>query len=382
MADDGAAAARPAARRAGTRTRCRRPLGPRADRRPDAIRRRHGRRVSGPDGTYTLETTYLVGADGGRSTVRKLAGIDFPGPHVQHRSPESLTCGCPTKCAAANGGIDVPGVGPRCPAGTTDSTAADSSTPSSSVSGRWSEPSSSISPRDDSGADDARRAARQRAASRSASICRSSRRLGDGPHALRRIAGQNTRQADRYRAGNIFLVGDSAHVHSAMGGPGLEPGYAGRDEPRLEVGRRGQRLGARGICWTPTKRAVSRRRAGDDALHVPRPPFRSGTRDRRAARTFQGATAATERRRTHGPHLLAGSDVRYDVGDDHPLAGRLAPDLTLDDGRRDQRACFTGARPVLLDLSGGRVGEAARGWADRVDVVVGAIADFEVCAPC
>src|SRR6201998_4967617 len=47
---------------------------------------------------------------------------------------------------------------------------------------------------------------------------------GPGPHALRRIAGQNTRQADRYRAGNIFLLGDSAHVHSAMGGPGLNLG--------------------------------------------------------------------------------------------------------------------------------------------------------------
>ncbi len=47
----------------------------------------------------------------------------------------------------------------------------------------------------------------------------------NGPHAMRRIAGQNTRQVDRYRAGNIFLLlGDSAHVHSAMGGPGLNLG--------------------------------------------------------------------------------------------------------------------------------------------------------------
>ena len=54
-------------------------------------------------------------------------------------------------------------------------------------------------------------------------------------------------------------------------------------------------------------------------------------------------------------HLLAGSDVRYDVGDDHPLAGRLVPDLTLDDGRRVAELLHRG-RPVLLDLSGGRVG--------------------------
>ena len=81
----------------------------------------------------------------------------------------------------------------------------------------------------------------------------------------------------------------------------------------------------------------------------------------------------------HMAHLLAGSDVRYDVGDDHPLAGRLAPDLTLGDGRRISELLHRG-RPVLLDLSGGRVGEAAGGWADRVDVVDGTIADVEVCA--
>jgi hypothetical protein len=78
-------------------------------------------------------------------------------------------------------------------------------------------------------------------------------------------------------------------------------------------------------------------------------------------------------------HLLAGSDVRYDVGDDHPLAGRLVPDVTLDDGRRVAEMLH-GGRPVLLDLSGGRVGEAVHGWADRIDVVAGVMADSEARA--
>lgn len=47
---------------------------------------------------------------------------------------------------------------------------------------------------------------------------------GPGPHALRRIDGQNTRLADRYRERNVFLVGDAAHVHSGVGGPGLNLG--------------------------------------------------------------------------------------------------------------------------------------------------------------
>ena len=73
---------------------------------------------------------------------------------------------------------------------------------------------------------------------------------------------------------------------------------------------------------------------------------------------------------THLAGLLAGSDVRYDVGDDHPLSGLMVPDLVLDDGRRVAELLHD-ARPVLLDLSGGaRPRQVAAAWADRVDVVV------------
>jgi hypothetical protein len=78
-------------------------------------------------------------------------------------------------------------------------------------------------------------------------------------------------------------------------------------------------------------------------------------------------------------HLLAGSDVRYDTGDGHPLAGRLVPDVALDDGRRVADLLHSG-RPLLLDLSGGRCGDAAFGWLDRVDVINGAVADLDACA--
>jgi hypothetical protein len=86
-----------------------------------------------------------------------------------------------------------------------------------------------------------------------------------------------------------------------------------------------------------------------------------------ALRTLLGELFTIPDVAKHMAALLAGADVRYDVGDDHPLSGRPVPDLTLDDGRRVAELLHD-ARGVLLDLDG-TAGDAARGWADRVDIV-------------
>lgn len=91
-----------------------------------------------------------------------------------------------------------------------------------------------------------------------------------------------------------------------------------------------------------------------------------------ALRTLFGELAEKPEVSEHLAHLLAGSDVRYDVGDDHRLAGRLVPDFTLDDGRRVAELLHV-ARPVLLDLSGGAL--QTTGLPDRVEVVTGTSAD-------
>jgi 2-polyprenyl-6-methoxyphenol hydroxylase-like FAD-dependent oxidoreductase len=331
--------------------------------------------VSTSDETYTLEAAYLVGADGGRSTVRKMAGIDFPG-HTSNTVARIAHVSLADEMRSANGGLDVPGVGPlpwghnrldnggfifaeiehdRPMVGTIefDQHADDS------------EPMTLDELRD------------------------STRRVlgvdlpfeppaGDGPHAMRRIAGQNTRQADRYRVGNIFLLGDSAHVHSAMGGPGLNLGL--QDAMNL-----GWKLAAAVNGWAPADLL--------DTYHSERYPVGERVMMHSMSQTAlfgPGPEIAALRElftellqlpsvAEHMAHLLAGSDGRYDVGDHHPLAGRLAPDLTLDDGRRIAELLHRG-RPVLLDLSGGPVEESARGWSDRVDVVNGAVDDLEACA--
>jgi 2-polyprenyl-6-methoxyphenol hydroxylase-like FAD-dependent oxidoreductase len=331
--------------------------------------------VSGPDGTYTLETTYLVGADGGRSTVRKLAGIDFPG-HTSNTTARIAHVRVPDEMRGPNGSIDVPGVGPL-PFG---HNRLDSG---GFIYAEFERERSMVGTIEfDEPADDSQPMTLDE-------LRASARRVlgvdlpvepppGPGPHALRRIAGQNTRQADRYRAGNIFLVGDSAHVHSAMGGPGLNLGM--QDAVNL-----GWKLAATVNGWAPPAlldtyqserypvgERVMMHSMSQTALFGPGPEIA-------ALRKLFNELLQQPSVAEHMAHLLAGSDVRYDVGDDHPLAGRLAPDLTLDDGRRVADFLHGGC-PVLLDLCGGSAGKAARGWADRVDIVLGAVDDFDVCA--
>jgi 2-polyprenyl-6-methoxyphenol hydroxylase-like FAD-dependent oxidoreductase len=332
--------------------------------------------VSGPDGTYTLETTYLVGADGGRSTVRKLAGIDFPG-YTSNTVARMAHVSLPEEMRTANGGIDIPGVGPlpfghnRLDRGGLLYAEFEHGRPLVATIEFDERPVDDSNPM----TLDELRASAQRVLGVDLPVEPPS---GDGPHALRRIAGQNTRQADRYRAGNVFLLGDSAHVHSAMGGPGLNLGL--QDAVNL-----GWKLAAAVNGWAPPAlldtyqserypvgERVMMHSMSQTALFGPGPEI-AALREL-FKELLQQPTVAE-----HMAHLLAGSDVRYDVDDDNPLAGRLAPDVTLDDGRRVAELLHQ-ARPVLLDLSGGRVGEAARGWADRVDVVVGTTADIEVCA--
>ena len=330
--------------------------------------------VASGDGTYGLDASYLVGADGGRSTVRKLAGIDFPG-YTSDTVARIAHVSLPDEIRSATGGIDVPGFGnlqwghnrldnggfifaemePGRPmVGTIEfDQSADDSTPMTLDELR----------------DSARRVL---GVDLPVDVP-----AGDGPHAMRRIAGQNTRQADRYRVGNIFLVGDSAHVHSAMGGPGLNLGL--QDAMNL-----GWKLAATVNGWAqadlldtyhserfPVGERVMMQSMSQTALFGPGPEI--GALRRLFAELLQLPGVGA-----HMAHLLAGSDVRYDTGDTHPLSGRLVPEVTLGDGRRVAELLRHG-RPVLLDL-GGRVNEVARGWADRVDVVVSTTDDVDARA--
>jgi hypothetical protein len=162
-----------------------------------------------------------------------------------------------------------------------------------------------------------------------------------------------------------------------MGGPGLNLGL--QDAVNL-----GWKLAAHLSGWAPAGlldtyeserhpvgQRVMMQSLTQTALMAPGPEVA-------AARALLGELFTIPDVAKHMAGLLAGSDVRYDVGDDHPLSGRLVPDLTLEDGRRVAELLHD-ARPVLLDVDGA-FADAARGWADRVDIIGAAIADRPAAA--
>jgi 2-polyprenyl-6-methoxyphenol hydroxylase-like FAD-dependent oxidoreductase len=329
--------------------------------------------VSSPEREYGIAAGYLVGADGGRSLVRKTVGIDFPGTTLdvvgrlaQVHIPDGLR--------RADGGVDIPGFG-RIAFGHTR-------LDTGGVIFFEFEPGRPLF-----GIMEFGPAVEDKPMSLD-ELRESARRVlgvevpfeepkGPGPHALRRINGQNTRHAEHYRDGRVLLLGDAAHVHSAMGGPGLNLGLQDAMNLGWKLAAHINGRAPAGLLDTyeserhPVGERVMMQSQSQTALMLPGPEVTS-------LRTLLGELFDIPDVAKHMAALLAGTDVRYDMGDDHPLSGWPVPELTLDDGRRVAELLHD-ARPVLLDLDGG-AGAAARGWLDRVDVVRATVADRPAAA--
>ncbi|MGW2250569.1 FAD-dependent monooxygenase [Kitasatospora sp. NPDC001660] len=328
--------------------------------------------VHGPDGVERLRTRYLVGADGGRSTVRKLAGIGFPGvtspdpvSRVAHvllpddvrvdDAGEYLLPGCPTPfrpfthTRTEHGVFVVSPMGPGHHLVATQEWGADPVDESEPMT--FEELRASV--RRVTGADVALAPART-----------------PGGHVLRRQAGHNTRLAERYRQGRVLLVGDAAHVHAATGGPGLNLGL--QDAVNL-----GWKLAAELHGWAPPGLLDSyereRRPIGERvfmhsqaqmALMSPGPAVT-------ALRALFGELLSYEDNLARIAALMAGSDIRYATDCPHPLAGRFAPELALTTTTGPTRLAEAArsARPLLLLLDRSDHADPTAGWKDRVDVL-------------
>jgi 2-polyprenyl-6-methoxyphenol hydroxylase-like FAD-dependent oxidoreductase len=172
-----------------------------------------------------------------------------------------------------------------------------------------------------------------------------------------------TRQAAAYRAGRVLLAGDAAHVHYPAGGQGL--GLGVQDAVNL-----GWKL-AQVVNGTSPESLL-------DTYHAERHPVTARTLDytiaqttlqRRDERMQPLVDEVSELAKMDGPRkrlagLHSGLDVHYDLGEGHPLLGRRMPDLELSTG--SVFALLHTARPLLLNL-GEPIDIAA--WADRVQLV-------------
>ena len=178
-----------------------------------------------------------------------------------------------------------------------------------------------------------------------------------------------TRQAAAYRAGRVLLVGDAAHVHYPVGGQGLSLGV--QDAVNL-----GWKL-AQVVAGTSPESLLDTYHAERHpvAARVLRYTMAQGTLQRRDARTQALVDQVSElasmdepRKRLAGLH--SGLDIHYDLGAGHPLLGRRMPDLDLVTANGALRVfdLLHDARPLLLNL--GHPGDLdITPWADRVQLI-------------
>ncbi|MFE0649899.1 rifampin monooxygenase [Streptomyces sp. NPDC059534] len=303
------------------------------------------------DGT-SLRSRYLAGCDGGRSAVRKLIGVGFPGE--------------PAKVETLLGEMEL---------------TADAETIAAVVAEvRKTQLRFGVVPLGDGlhrvvapadGVSDDRTAAPTLEEFKER--LRAVAGTDFGAHAPRWLSrfGDATRQAERYRAGRVLLAGDAAHIHPPTGGQGLNLGV--QDAFNL-----GWKLAAEVNGWAPEGLL--------DSYHAERHPVGAAVLDNTRAQitllgTDPGAAALRElftrlmdfeevNRYVTG--LITAVAVRYDLGDGHDLLGRRLRDLNLKEGRLYE--LLRGGRGLLLDRTG-RL--SVEGWTDRVDRVAALAEDDE-----
>jgi 2-polyprenyl-6-methoxyphenol hydroxylase-like FAD-dependent oxidoreductase len=298
----------------------------------------------GPAGTERIRAGWLVGCDGGRSLVRRLAGFEFPGTGPEITGHQAI--------------VEMTGAEGLQPGWNRTDTGTYAHGP---VPGRILTVEFDGPPAD--------RDAPVTAAELQASI----RNVSGAPvtvtgvHSATRFT-DNARQATAYRRGRVLLAGDAAHVHSPFGGQGLNLGIG--DAMNL-----GWKLAGVVRGWAPVSLLDSytaeRHPVGAWVLDwtraqvaLMRPEPRA-----RALREVVIDLAATTAGATYFVKKISGVGQGYDLGPGPQIVGRSAPDLALSDGTRLADHLHDG-HGLLLDLADQpKLRELGSAWPSRVRVV-------------
>ncbi|TFV86039.1 hypothetical protein E4P38_18270 [Blastococcus sp. CT_GayMR16] len=306
-------------------------------------------------GGEPIRTAYLVGADGGRSVIRKAAGIEFPGweattssligeaevaeePELgTRRTPAGLLAFGRTEYVICDGEVVYADRGPV----------------GIMVTEAHVGPNSDPTLRDLSEA--------------LVAACGTDYGI-HSPTWISRFT-DATRQAATYRDGRVLLAGDAAHIHHPSGGQGIGLGIQDAVNLGWKLAQVVRGVSPDSLLDTysaerhPAGARALRQTMAMSALQRPDPRIE-------AVRDLMAELMDMDEPRRHVAGLLSGLDVRYDLGAGHPLLGCRMPDLDLVTPAGPLRV-FTllhPARPVLLNL-GERGSVDVGAWRDRVQVV-------------
>jgi 2-polyprenyl-6-methoxyphenol hydroxylase-like FAD-dependent oxidoreductase len=174
-----------------------------------------------------------------------------------------------------------------------------------------------------------------------------------------------TRQAESYRNGRVLLAGDAAHVHSPVGGQGLNIGVQDAVNLGWKLAQVVDGTSSDGLLDTYQ---AERHPIAARVLHMTMAQTALGRSDDRldALRDTVAELLTMDEPRKRFAGMMSGLDIRYDLGEGHPLLGRRMPDLEVETAGGPVRVytLLHDARPVLLDL-----GQSVTSSTNRVRLV-------------